>query len=59
MRHVDDNGSVADFANEFADEPIELGVAATIHLPPEVGNVVFYVIIPMLQLVQMKGLFGG
>lgn len=45
------------FENE--DHLSDAGWESAIHLPPNVGNVVFYVIRTMLHVFQMKGLFGG
>lgn len=36
-----------------------MGMTGIVHLPPVGSNYNFHGIKPMLQLIQMKGLFGG
>ena len=58
----DPQGYVAqenDVGNMNDVDPDQIGSAGAIRLPPTVGNVVFHVTGTMLQLLQMKGLFGG
>jgi len=52
--HKDDIGNHND-----VNEPIQLGGVGEIRLPLIEGNVVFYVTRTMLQLLKMKGLYGG
>ena len=49
----DDVGNMHDF------DPDQIGSAGAIRLPPTMGNAVFHVTGTMLQLLQMKGFFGG
>uniref|UniRef100_M1DE24 Uncharacterized protein n=1 Tax=Solanum tuberosum TaxID=4113 RepID=M1DE24_SOLTU len=52
-------GNNDDIGNLHDVNEDQLGSACVIRLPTTVGNAVFYVTNSMLQLLQMKGLFGG
>ncbi|KAK4718120.1 hypothetical protein R3W88_016458 [Solanum pinnatisectum] len=53
LGHNDDIGNLHN-VNEY-----QLGSAGAIQLPPVMVNAVFHVTSTMLQLLQIKGLFGG
>lgn len=54
--HGDNVGDVNDFHDVDWDQ---MGSTGEIQLPSLVGGVAFHVTSTMLQLLQLKGLFGG
>ncbi|WMV18457.1 hypothetical protein MTR67_011842 [Solanum verrucosum] len=48
-----------DISNLYIVNEDQLGCLGVIRLPPTIGNPMFHVTSTMLQLLQMKGLFGG